>query len=120
MQCGIIAGGLCYTFANCSNCVHAMSEQSAGEIVIRGITSQGRQFRPSDWADRLASVLSHVGNDNRLNYSPQVCPVTRAGVRCVVIKNDLERQDPRVFKFLMDFARENDLEVMSGRQTSRS
>jgi hypothetical protein len=96
-----------------------MSEHSAGEVVIRGITSQGRQFRPSDWADRLASVLSHVGDDNRLNYSPQVCPVTRAGVRCVVIKNDLERQDPRVFKFLMDFARENDLEVISGRQVSR-
>ncbi len=96
-----------------------MSEQTTGEVVIRGITSQGRQFRPSDWADRLASILSHVGKDNRLNYSPQLCPVTRAGVRCVVIKKELELQEPRVFKFLMDFATENDLEVIPGRQANR-
>lgn len=88
--------------------------------MIRGVTLQGRQFRPSDWADRLASVLSHVGPDNRLNYSPNVCPVTRAGVRCVVINTDLELQDSRVFKFLMDFAHENDLEVIPGRQTART
>lgn len=96
-----------------------MSEPSAGEVVIRGITLQGRTFRPSDWADRLASILSHVSNDNRLNYSPQLCPVTRAGIRCVVIKKELEEQDPRVFRFLMDFARENDLEVIPGRQAVR-
>jgi hypothetical protein len=97
-----------------------MSEPSAGEVVIRGITLQGRPFRPSDWADRLASILSHVSSDNRLNYSPQLCPVTRAGIRCVVIKKALEEQDPRVFRFLMDFAHENDLEVIPGRQTIRS
>jgi hypothetical protein len=96
-----------------------MPEQSAGEVVIRGITSQGRPFRPSDWAERLASILSHVGNDNRLNYSPQLCPVTRSGIRCVVVQRELERQDPRVFKFLLDFARENDLEVLPGRQAAR-
>ena len=96
-----------------------MTEQSAEEVVICGVTSQGRQFRPSDWADRQASILSHVSNDNRLNYSPQVCPVTRAGVRCVVIKKDLARVDPRVFKFLMDFAVGNDLEVIPGRQIAR-
>lgn len=96
-----------------------MTEQLAGEVVIRGVTSQGRQFRPSDWADRLASILSHVSNDNRLNYSPSVCPVTRAGIRCVVVQKELESQDPRVFKFLMDFARENDLEVMPGRESAR-
>jgi hypothetical protein len=96
-----------------------MPEQSAGEVVIRGVTRQGRTFRPSDWADRLASILSHVGNDNRLNYSSQLCPVTRAGVRCVVVNKALEEEDPRVFKFLMDFANENDLEVTQGRQLSR-
>ena len=96
-----------------------MLENSAGEVVIRGITRLGRTFRPSDWADRLASVLSHVGGDHRLVYSSQVYPVTRAGIRCVVIKTELESQDARVFKFLLDFARENDLEVLSGRQTER-
>ncbi|MDP2787633.1 MAG: DUF3579 domain-containing protein [Pseudomonadota bacterium] len=97
-----------------------MSEQSVGEVVIRGVTSQGRTFRPSDWADRLASILSHVGEDNRLNYSTQVCPVTRAGIRCVVINKDLEQKDSRVYKFLMDFAGENDLEVIPGRLAARA
>jgi hypothetical protein len=100
--------------------LNAMPEESSGEVVIRGVTQQGRQFRPSDWADRLASVLSFVGPDNRLNYSPLVCPVTRAGVRCVVVSKDLELQDSRVFKFLLDFAKENDLEVTAGRQAARA
>jgi hypothetical protein len=99
--------------------MQTMPEQSAGEVVIRGVTRQGRTFRPSDWADRLASILSNVGSDNRLNYSPQVCPVTRSGIRCVVVDKVLEQQDPRVFKFLMDFAGENDLEIIPGRQLAR-
>ncbi|MEW5786308.1 MAG: DUF3579 domain-containing protein [Pseudomonadota bacterium] len=90
-----------------------------GEIVIRGVTSHGRPFRPSDWAERLASVASHVGRDNRLNYSPHVRPVTRDGVRCVVIDRALERRDSRLYRFLLDFARENDLQICTGRQEER-
>jgi hypothetical protein len=89
------------------------------EVVIRGITSQGRTFRPSDWADRLAGLASHVGIDNRLNYCPCVQPVTRAGVRCVVINRSLERQNRSIYQFLLDFARENDLEILEGRHKLR-
>jgi hypothetical protein len=91
----------------------------AGEVVIRGVTSHGRPFRPSDWAERLASVASHVGKDNRLNYSPNVRPVTRDGIRCVVINRILEEHDARLFRFLLDFARQNDLEIAEGRQATR-
>ena len=90
------------------------------EVVIRGLTSQGRTFRPSDWADRLAGLVSEVGMDNRLNYSHGVQPVTRSGVRCVVISRALAQQDSRIFQFLLDFARDNDLEVVDGRQNPRS
>ncbi len=96
-----------------------MESAFAGEVVIRGVTTQGRTFRPSDWAERLASVASHVGSDNRLNYSPNVRPVTREGVRCVVINRALELEDSRLFKFLLDFATQNDLEVTDGRRTAR-
>ena len=92
----------------------------ATEVVIRGVTSQGRTFRPSDWADRLAGLVSQVGSDHRLNYCPCVQPVTRAGVRCVVINRSLEQQDSRMFRFLLDFARDNDLEVVDGRQRPRA
>jgi hypothetical protein len=96
-----------------------MKTAFVGEVVIRGVTTHGRIFRPSDWAERLASVASHVGTDNRLNYSPNVRPVTRDGVRCVVINRVLEHKDARVFRFLMDFARQNELEVVDGRHSAR-
>jgi len=96
-----------------------MAESIFGEVIIRGITRQGKIFRPSDWADRLASILSQVGHDNRLRYSTQLCPVTREGVRCVVIQRILEAEDPRMFKFLLDFADSNELEVLPGRQNER-
>ncbi len=96
-----------------------MPDEMIGEVVIRGITTQGQTFRPSDWADRLASIVGHVGRDNRLNYSPDVQPVTRAGVRCVVLNQKLATLDARIFKFLLDFARENDLEVVDGRKATR-
>jgi hypothetical protein len=89
------------------------------EVVIRGVNSQGRTFRPSDWADRLAGLVSQVGSDHRLNYSPYVQPITRDGVRCVVINRALERQDSRIYQFLLGFARDNDLEVLAGRQGPR-
>ena len=94
-------------------------EMIPGEVIIRGITRQGSLFRPSDWADRLASILSQVGHDHRLRYSTQLFPVTREGVRCVVIQRILEAEDPRMFKFLLDFADSNELEVLPGRQTKR-
>jgi len=93
--------------------------QKVQNFVIIGRTSDGKTFRPSDWADRLASVLSSVGHDNRLRYSTQLCPVTREGIRCVIIQRILEQEDPRMFKFLLDFAQENDLEVLPGRQIER-
>ncbi|MBI5330603.1 MAG: DUF3579 domain-containing protein [Betaproteobacteria bacterium] len=92
---------------------------SPGEIVICGLTSQGKTFRPSDWAERLASLASHMGLDNRLNYCPCVQPVLRGGVRCVVLSRALENEAPETYKFLMDFARDNQLVVNLGRSGLR-
>lgn len=97
-----------------------MDKEFAGEIVIRGVTSSGKTFRPSDWAERLAGIVSQVGADNRLNYCPNVQPVNQQGVRSIVISRDLEEVDARVYKFLMDFARENDLVVVDGRKAARA
>ena len=96
-----------------------MADEFIGEVVIRGVNSKGRVFRPSDWAERLASVVSVFGKDNRLNYCPSVQPISRDGVRCVIISRSLEKSDPQVFRFLMEFASDNDLEVQDGRQDER-
>ncbi len=51
---------------------------SSKEVFIMGLTSEGRKFRPSDWAERLAGVMSHFRPGGashpgaHLSYSPLV------------------------------------------------
>jgi hypothetical protein len=91
-----------------------MSDVKPNEILIRGITTSGRTFRPSDWAERLAGILSTFNEDNRLGYSPCVRPTTVDGVRCVLISKRLKELDERAYNFLLGFGRENDLVVEDG------
>lgn len=89
------------------------------ELVIRGMTNAGRKFRPSDWAERLCGVFASLGTDNRTSYSTYISPITRDGMYCVIVNRKLEAEDPMAFRFLMDFARDNDLQVMDGRHIPR-
>ncbi len=84
---------------------------SSQDIIIKGITKAGRPFRPSDWAERLSSVLSTFGADNRMSYSPYVRPVTLDGVKCVVVDKKLEEVEARAYRFLVGFAQDNDLQL---------
>ena len=61
-----------------------MSNQ-VDEFLIKGLTVDGRPFRPSDWAERLCGVMSAFGTDGRMQYSPYVYPITAAGLKCVVV-----------------------------------
>ncbi len=86
-----------------------MSAKEA-DLVIWGMTLAGRPFRPSDWAERLAGLVSVFGDDQRLAYSPYVRPVTVAGVRAVVVGGALAALEPRLYAFMAGFARDNDLQ----------
>ena len=81
-------------------------------LIIQGITHSGRAFRPSDWAERLCGVLSTMPFLQKMRYSPHVRPILMDGVRCVYVSAELQTLEPRVFRFLMDFARDNELEVI--------
>ena len=81
-------------------------------IVIQGITRAGRAFRPSDWAERLCGVLSTFGGDQQMRYSPYVRPILMDGVRCVFVKPELKGIEPRAYRFLLDFANDNELVVI--------
>ena len=85
-------------------------------IIIKGLTKAGKTFRPSDWADRLAGVMSTMGPDHRMAYSPFVKPMTINGVKCVVVNKRLKEQDPMAFNFMMNFAQDNDLLVEDASQ----
>jgi hypothetical protein len=85
------------------------------EIVILGMTTSGRKFRPSDWADRLCGMMSVFGEDRHLSYSPYLKPIQSDGITCVIVDRRLEHLDPAAFKFLMDFAQDNELTTRPGR-----
>ena len=89
------------------------------EIVIQGITESGHPFRPSDWAERLCGMMSVFGEDRHLSYSPYLKPIITAGVRCVVVDIKLEELDPSAFRFLLDFAKDNELKLRPGRKQKR-
>jgi Protein of unknown function (DUF3579) len=81
------------------------------DLVILGISRDGQTFRPSDWADRLCGAMSMFGQDEKLQYSEHVQPGYRNGVRCVVVGKALADIEPRLFRFFVSFARENELVV---------
>ena len=89
------------------------------EIVIQGVTESGQPFRPSDWAERLCGMMSVFSEDRHLSYSPYLKPIIAAGMRCVVVDVRLEEMDPAVFRFLLEFARDNELTLRPGRKQKR-
>jgi hypothetical protein len=90
-------------------------QPAASAIVIQGITREGRAFRPSDWADRLCGVMAAFGGDQQMRYSPWVRPMILDGVRCVFVRPELQMAEPRAWRFLLDFARDNELAVLDPR-----
>lgn len=89
------------------------------EFVIRGVTTSGKTFRPSDWAERLCGVMSAFGRERHLEYSPYVQPVNSGGVKCVVVSKALQDIEPMAYNFLLNFAKDNELEVRPGRAPNR-
>ena len=95
-----------------------MSERT-DEFLIKGVTIGGKPFRPSDWAERLCGVMSAFGSDGRMQYSPYVRPITSAGVKCVVVDVRLKEVEPMAYSFLLNFAKDNELQVRPGRGEKR-
>ena len=89
------------------------------EFVIKGVTLDGKPFRPGDWAERLCGVMSVFGADGRMRYSPYVQPITSAGVKCVVVDIRLKEIEPMAYGFLLNFAKDNELQVRPGRGEKR-
>jgi hypothetical protein len=86
---------------------------SAGlDVVIWGVTAAGRPFRPSDWHDRIAGLTSAFGDDHKLVYSPLVLPVLVGDVRAVIVGHELEVIEVRLFRFVLSFARDNELQMV--------
>lgn len=81
-------------------------------ILVDGITQSGQKFRPSDWAERLSESVSQVGRDHRIHYSPYVEPVLIEGHAGLKIDPYLQEVNPRAYKQIMDFVRDNKLVIL--------
>ena len=88
------------------------------EFVIQGLTLDGRRFRPSDWAERLASAMSCFRPDGGaggigafIGYSPYCVPTVIGNVKCVIVSEALRGIEPMAWDFVMNFARDNQLQL---------
>jgi len=82
-----------------------------GRIIIKGITTEGRKFRPSDWAQRLTTAVATSGPGRRIRFHPKVKMATIEGVNAVVIDASLAEEEPLLYEFLLGFARNNELQI---------
>ena len=86
------------------------------QFLIQGITLAGRTFRPSDWSERLAGVMSSfrpsTGMGAHIGYSPYCVPRVIDGIKCVLVSEALREIEPMAWDFVMNFALDNELTVV--------
>jgi Protein of unknown function (DUF3579) len=98
-----------------------MDSSSAKKLYILGITNQGKAFRPSDWAERLAGVMSQFrpGGAARpgghIAYSPWCVPTSIGNTKCVIVHGELRDHNVMAWDFCVHFAQDNDLQVSDTR-----
>ena len=87
-------------------------------LLIVGLTLDGKVFRPSDWSERLAGAMSafrparsNPGIASFIGYSPYCVPRTVDGHKCVLVNEALRGIEVLAWDFVMNFARDNQLEV---------
>ena len=98
-----------------------MTISNPRQYYIQGVTLEGRTFRPSDWAERLAGAMSSFrpggsagGIGAYIGYSPYCVPRLVEGIKCVIVHEALKDIEPMAWDFVMNFARDNELKVIEG------
>ena len=98
--------------------IEPMTSPKPREYFIQGLTLDGHTFRPSDWAERLAGAMSCFRPDGAqggigafIGYSPYCVPRVINGVKCVIVSESLKDLEPMAWDFVMNFARDNQLQL---------
>ncbi len=89
-------------------------------LFIEGRTRDGKTFRPSDWAERLAGALASFQPEGAaprgvgafIGYSPFCVPRYRGVAKGVLVDERLREIEPMAWDFVMNFARDNELVVV--------
>ncbi|CAK0755140.1 conserved hypothetical protein [Gammaproteobacteria bacterium] len=95
--------------------------------MIQGITRKGRIFRSNDWAERLQGCMANyafqgseqlkncmltTGIERRRSFSPYLQIGFRNGIKSLLIKKELWETNADGYEFLINFARDNDLNLI--------
>ena len=96
---------------------HRPRHRNPGHLIV-GITHGGKTFRPGDWAERLAGVISLFVKEKRpgrdLSSTWLAVPFVDDGIKCLTVSGELADICPEAFEFVMRFAADNALPVESG------
>lgn len=97
-----------------------MTKKTPQKIIIEGKTKEGKQFRPSDWAERMSGSMATFLK-NRIHYSPLLQPtVNTEGYKCVVLDPALKETNPELYESILEFARINNLTICKEEEPSDS
>jgi len=94
-----------------------LAEHPSFARLIVGMTDDGKTFRPGDWAERLAGVITLFVRERRpdavVASTWLAMPCIERGVRCLRVSAALIEVCPDAFDFVMRFAQDNRLTVES-------
>ena len=85
-------------------------------FAICGLTAGGDVFRPSNWAERLATTSACMSPQKRFVFNPMVNLRTVEGINSIVIDKRLVSNDPELFAFFMEFGQANNLIIRCEKQ----
>ena len=87
-----------------------MNNDGDDKLIIEGVTTEGKEFRPSDWAERISGRLATFRNQ-RIIYSPMLRPGMSNGNKCVILDKRLKESNPELYEHMLEFARVNNLKI---------
>ena len=94
--------------------IHNTQSPSNTSFFIVGLTREGTKFRPSDWAERLCGLLSVMDDQKKMKYSRYVSPMHHNGEKVVFVDGRLYDSEPMAYRFLLNFAKDNELQRVEG------
>ncbi|MDM5147457.1 DUF3579 domain-containing protein [Candidatus Persebacteraceae bacterium Df01] len=78
-------------------------------IIIKGQTTDGKKFRPSDWCDRLYSTLHALDPEEYDNCIQYVRLVNYSDGKCILVDTSLKASSNMLYNFFMRFVDSNNL-----------
>lgn len=79
-------------------------------LIIRNRDKNNNKFRPSDWADRMASVAANF-EGGRLQYNSKVLPCKRCDdIICLRVDRSIKDEQPHVLQTVEEFMEMHELE----------